>query len=72
MEEHANLPLRALGHAEMIDEELVAIRLYTGPMYVRQWSVGEGGMIDEELVAIRLYTGPMYTSASREASEQAS
>eukprot|EP00325_Prymnesiales_sp_UTEX-LB-985_P016966 CAMPEP_0174755368 /NCGR_PEP_ID=MMETSP1094-20130205/106211_1 /TAXON_ID=156173 /ORGANISM="Chrysochromulina brevifilum, Strain UTEX LB 985" /LENGTH=715 /DNA_ID=CAMNT_0015961257 /DNA_START=10 /DNA_END=2157 /DNA_ORIENTATION=+ len=33
METHANQPLRSLGHSELIDEELVAIRLYTGPMY---------------------------------------
>ena len=33
MEAKANEKLRAAGHSEMIREELVGGRLYTGPMY---------------------------------------
>ena len=35
MEEQANVQLRKEGHSELIEEELVGGRLYTGPMYAK-------------------------------------
>ena len=35
MEEHCNCTLRAKGHSELILEELIGGRLYTGPMYIK-------------------------------------
>jgi hypothetical protein len=40
METHANEKMRKAGHNEMIREECVAGRLYTGPMYIKYASVG--------------------------------
>ena len=47
METECNAKLRKAGHSELIKEELVGGRMYTGPMVTKQWSTTlDAAMID--------------------------
>lgn len=64
MEEKCNEKLRADSHSEMILEELVGGRLYTGPMYIKYNTVLRSKTNDPQLVrfARDLTKGNNYTT----------
>ena len=67
METVCNIKLRSEGHAEMIVEELIAGRLYTGPMYMKYNGVLRAKSKDPHLVdaAKKLTRGNGYATSIR-------
>jgi len=64
MEEQCNVKLRAASHSELILEELVGGRLYTGPMYIKYNTVLRAKTLEPTLVrfAKDLTRGNTYTT----------
>ena len=67
MEEHANRKLRKDGHSEVMEAELVAGRLYTGPMYSKYNAVLRAKSGNKHLIEgfERLCKGNSYAAPAR-------